>query len=102
MCRLDVSEDGKTALVDLAQGDMRKVLNILQSTSMAFPKVTEDTVYMCVGHPLKSDITSIVTWLLNEPFSYTYRRILIVLRSSYATPYCYRRTSFVQRRYCSQ
>ncbi|UYV61289.1 CLCN3 [Cordylochernes scorpioides] len=55
---------------------MRKVLNILQSTSMAFPKVTEDTVYMCVGHPLKSDITSIVTWLLNEPFSYTYRQIM--------------------------
>lgn len=49
----------------LAKGDMRKVLNVLQSTWMAFKNVTEDTVYTCVGHPLKSDIKNIVHKLLN-------------------------------------
>lgn len=50
----------------LAKGDMRKVLNVLQSTWMAFKDVTEDTVYTCVGHPLKSDIKNIIHKLLNS------------------------------------
>lgn len=50
----------------LAKGDMRKVLNVLQSTWMAFKDVTEETVYTCVGHPLKSDIKNIIHKLLNS------------------------------------
>lgn len=60
-----MSEDGKKALVALSGGDMRKVLNVLQSTWMAYKDVTEDNVYTCVGHPQKIDITNIVGWLLN-------------------------------------
>lgn len=71
--RVKVTEDGKTALIDLAQGDMRKVLNILQSAATAFSEVNEDTVYTCVGHPLKSDIMNILKWLLNDEFSTTYK-----------------------------
>lgn len=70
-----ITEDGKKALIDLAQGDMRKVLNILQSAATAFPEVTEDSVYTCVGHPLKSDITNIVKWLLNSNFADAYKHI---------------------------
>lgn len=43
---------------------MRKVLNVLQSTWMAFKHVNEDNVYSCVGHPTPSDIKSIVNWLM--------------------------------------
>lgn len=71
--RLKVSEDGKQALLTLANGDMRKVLNVLQSTWLAYKDVTEDTVYTCVGHPLKKDIENIVKWLLNENFGTTYK-----------------------------
>jgi len=39
MSRVNVSEDGKKALVTLANGDMRKVLNILQVISLLFPAV---------------------------------------------------------------
>lgn len=61
----------------LAGGDMRKVLNVLQSTWMAYKNVTEDNVYTCVGHPLKSDITSIVNWMLNvESFKEIYESML--------------------------
>lgn len=52
---------------------MRKVLNVLQSTWLAYKDVTEDTVYTCVGHPLKRDIENIVKWLLNENFGTTYK-----------------------------
>lgn len=54
---------------------MRKVLNILQSCSMAFDVVNEDNVYTCVGHPLKSDIANVVNWMLNESFSTAYDNI---------------------------
>ncbi|XP_050680064.1 replication factor C subunit 5 [Leptidea sinapis] len=61
-----VSDDGIKALLTLSGGDMRKVLNTLQSTWLAYRDVTEDNVYTCVGHPLRSDINSILNWLLNE------------------------------------
>ncbi|KAH8282727.1 hypothetical protein KR054_009328, partial [Drosophila jambulina] len=61
---VQVTEDGKRALLTLAKGDMRKVLNVLQSTTMAFDKVTEDNVYMCVGYPSKQDVERILKSLL--------------------------------------
>jgi len=73
-----VTEDGKKALIDLAQGDMRKVLNILQSAATAFPEVNEDSVYTCVGHPLKSDIMNILKWLLNDDFSTTFKSTFLL------------------------
>ncbi|XP_049937334.1 replication factor C subunit 5 [Schistocerca serialis cubense] len=73
--KVDCTEDGKKALLTLSGGDMRKVLNILQSTSMAYGKVTEDNVYTCVGHPLKNDIANIVKWLLNDEFADCYKRL---------------------------
>ncbi|CAD1470103.1 unnamed protein product, partial [Heterotrigona itama] len=69
---LNVSEDGKQALITLSGGDMRKVLNVLQSTWLAFSAVTEENVYSCVGHPLPIDIQNIVNWLLNESYELCY------------------------------
>lgn len=76
-----ITEDGKTALMQLSQGDMRKVLNVLQSTATAFPEVNEETVYTCVGHPLKSDIRRILQWLLNHDFKTAYNCRLLLLFS---------------------
>lgn len=78
--RVQITEDGKKALLTLANGDMRKVLNVLQSTWLAYKNVTEDTVYTCVGHPLKSDIENIVKWLLNEDIKTTYKSKLFCSR----------------------
>ncbi|CAG9812416.1 unnamed protein product [Phaedon cochleariae] len=73
--KVTVTEDGKKALLTLANGDMRKVLNVLQSTWLAYKNVTEDNVYTCVGHPLRADIENIVKWLLTEDFKTTYQNI---------------------------
>lgn len=51
------------------------MLNILQSTAMAYKDVTEDNVYTCVGHPLRSDITNIINWMLNEQFDIAYKNV---------------------------
>ncbi|KOC62219.1 Replication factor C subunit 5 [Habropoda laboriosa] len=72
---LNVSEDGKQALITLSGGDMRKVLNVLQSTWLAFGAVTEENVYSCIGHPLPIDIKNIVNWLLNESYELCYCKI---------------------------
>ncbi|KAJ8557988.1 hypothetical protein K7X08_004754 [Anisodus acutangulus] len=73
--RLDVPEGGLKALVRLSNGDMRKALNILQSTHMASQQITEEAVYLCTGNPLPKDIEQISYWLLNEPFAISCKRI---------------------------
>ncbi|KAI0208611.1 Replication factor C subunit 5 [Lamellibrachia satsuma] len=74
--QVSVTEDGKKALITLANGDMRKVLNVLQSCSMAYDNVTEDNVYLCVGHPLRKDIENIVNWMLNNDFKTCYNNLM--------------------------
>jgi len=72
---LSVDEGGLTALVRLSNGDMRKALNILQSTHMASQQITEEAVYLCTGNPMPKDIEEIAFWLLNEPFSTSFKYI---------------------------
>ncbi|OIV97942.1 hypothetical protein TanjilG_12699 [Lupinus angustifolius] len=72
---LDVDDSGLTALVQLSNGDMRKALNILQSTHMASQQITEEAVYLCTGNPLPKDIEQISFWLLNEKFADSFKRI---------------------------
>ncbi|XP_032823893.1 replication factor C subunit 5 isoform X1 [Petromyzon marinus] len=74
--QVDVTDDGMNALVTLSNGDMRRALNMLQSTNMAYGRVTEHNVYTCTGQPLKSDIANIVDWMLNSDFSGAYRQIM--------------------------
>lgn len=73
--KLSVSDDGKKALMTLSGGDMRKVINVLQSTWLALGSVTEENVYTCVGHPLPVDIKNILAWLLNETYQLAYCKI---------------------------
>jgi replication factor C subunit 3/5 len=51
VCRLEkvnMSEDGEKALLRLARGDMRKILNTLQATAMAYSEVLLfDAFYYC-------------------------------------------------------
>ena len=47
--------EGLDACVTLGTGDMRKCLNILQSTHMAFDEVNVQNVYQCTGSPTPAD-----------------------------------------------
>ena len=57
------------------------MLLLLQSCAMAYDEVTEDNVYLCVGHPPRRDIENIVKWMLNDHFSVAYNSILLCLDS---------------------
>lgn len=69
---MNATQDGMQALMDLADGDMRKVLNVLQSVSSAFDIVNEENVYKCCGIPQRSDIETILRWLQTEKFTPIY------------------------------
>ncbi|KAJ7536426.1 hypothetical protein O6H91_12G069100 [Diphasiastrum complanatum] len=72
---LDVTDTGLSAVVRLSNGDMRKALNILQSTQMSSPHVSEEAVYLCTGSPMPKDIEQIAYWLLNESFVTAYQSV---------------------------
>lgn len=58
------------ALLVLGCGDMRRVLNILQSAFVAYPKeVTYEALFLVTGNPLPGDIDAIFSSLLNDKFS---------------------------------
>ena len=46
---------------------------------MAYETVSEENVYLCTGHPLRSDIESIVDWMLNKDFTTAYNSILLYM-----------------------
>lgn len=73
--KVDMTEDGLKSILHLAFGDMRKALNILQSTYLAFGKVNEENVYNCVGHPSKNDMINVMNWMLNDNFNNAYARM---------------------------
>lgn len=65
----NTTPDGIQAILHLSGGDMRRVLNLLQSTSMSADTVDAASVYMTSGAPLPSDIDTMLHSLLNSSFS---------------------------------
>lgn len=75
--KLNISSDGKNAILELSQGDMRRVVNLLQSVSMAYSGETidENRVYQCCGQPLKSDINHMMKLMINSDIKTALKQI---------------------------
>lgn len=75
--KINITDDGREAIHELSNGDMRRVVNLLQSTSMSYSdeQIDENKVYQCCGHPLKSDIEKIIQLLLNSDIRTAYQEI---------------------------
>lgn len=99
-----LTEDGKQAILRLSGGDMRRVLNLLQSTAMSHNSTTSDVVpavvavgeesssnnnnkaageglnetdvYLTSGAPLPQDVDRILDWLMNQSFGVAYENII--------------------------
>lgn len=48
---------------------MRKVINILQSTSLSYPIINSESVIKCTGYINNEDIKRILSSLINDSFS---------------------------------
>lgn len=65
-----VSSEAKDALIRIANGDMRRVLNVLQAAAAAFhPKtIDEDAIYAVTAAPHPTDLQRILDWLTNDHY----------------------------------
>ena len=72
---INVTDDGINTIIKKSHGDMRKVLNILQSTSMAYDLINEKNVNNCIGYPQTKQVSKIINSLINDEFSVAYNRI---------------------------
>lgn len=68
-CSVNLTDDGKAALLKLSKGDMRRALNVLQACHAAYERVGETEVYTCTGSPHPADIEAIVNSMLSEEFT---------------------------------
>lgn len=71
-----ITPDGRQAILELAGGDMRKIINLLQSTSMAFDVVDSVNVYLCCGQPSKKSIEKIFLWLCTLPMKKIHHKLV--------------------------
>ncbi|KAL9189249.1 hypothetical protein ACHAXT_011739 [Thalassiosira profunda] len=76
--KVTYTEDGIQSILALSGGDMRRVLNLLQSTAMANDLVDEKNVYMTSGAPLPMDVKTTMDWLLNLEFKEAYEKLVNV------------------------
>jgi replication factor C subunit 3/5 len=70
--QLDITGAGVDAVRDLGAGDMRRTLNILQSSFLAAGDrgaIDADDVYAVTGQPRPADVEAIAGMLLNLPFT---------------------------------
>lgn len=70
-----ITVDGIDTIVKIARGDMRKVVNILQSTSMVYPVVNSINVATCIGYPATDDMNNIFDFLISGNVSTAYEKI---------------------------
>lgn len=81
----NITQDGIDAILRLSGGDMRRVLNLLQSTAMGSEKINEESVYLTSGAPLPNDIDKIMELLMNFTFQEASENIIsMCTRKGYA------------------
>ena len=75
--KVNYTKNGIEAILSLSGGDMRRVLNLLQSTAMSRgeDEVDEQAVYLTSGAPLPVDLEAIAHSLLNDTFSDAQKKI---------------------------
>lgn len=71
---VDINPSAEQALLKLAQGDMRRALNVLQackaaSVGEADEEIDEDMIYECIGAPRPQDVEAVLDAILNQDWS---------------------------------
>lgn len=65
---MNITQKGITTVIDRSDGDMRKVLNILQAVSISPKKITERDINRYVCYPSNDDSTKIFDSLIDDNF----------------------------------
>ncbi len=75
---LQLDEDAANAIVKLSGGDMRKVLNVLESCSLAHKHITLKDVYDVTGRPSPIDMEQIYQSLNQDRFNEALKTVMEV------------------------
>jgi replication factor C subunit 3/5 len=78
----NISPNGFDTLIKVSSGDMRKVINTLQATHMAFNNITETNISECVGYPLPNDIIKIKNILETDTIKNAYPKLLNIIKNN--------------------
>lgn len=78
--KVNLKPDGLTALLHVGKGDMRRILNVLQSSHMACTasgqeSVGEDEIYANTGAPHPADIIMVWKWLQDDDLQTCYSKV---------------------------
>ena len=70
--KINYDNSGLETIVSICKGDLRKCINLLQSVSMAFKKISQENVYKCSGEPSVIVFEKIIDYLKNKKFKDIY------------------------------
>lgn len=73
---IKITDSAVDTIIKRSSGDLRRVLNILQSTSMAYSIINEKNINMCLGYPRKQQMEQIINCLINKDFNNAYHDII--------------------------
>ena len=77
-----ITKNGINTLIKVSSGDMRKVINTLQATHMAFNDVNEINISKCIGYPLPNHIYEIKNILETNTIKEAYPKILKIIKEN--------------------
>ncbi len=66
--KLNITSDGINAIIYIAEGDLRKVGNLLQAASSLGEKITEDVVYDIASKAKPTDVRVMLEFVINGNF----------------------------------
>lgn len=73
--QFEKNKEGIDAIIKLSNGDMRKAINILQSTFMTFQQITEENVHKIMNNYNNDDINLILQWIKDKSYQECYNDI---------------------------
>lgn len=79
---LEITDDAIITLIKRSNGDMRKVINMLQSVSMTYKVINDENVNVCLGYPDKKIISELTHILLTKSFEESYNKITNIIISN--------------------
>lgn len=65
---LEITKDGEDALIEVSEGDCRRMENILQACSALYKKIDENKVYSVASYAKPKEIEEIITLAFNGKF----------------------------------
>ncbi len=73
------AEDGIKAVIEVAEGDMRKAINTLQASASLKKTVNEDSVYLVVGRAKPKDVKEMLELAFNGDFLKAREKLRLML-----------------------